>query len=624
LVALGSELSPVVFTSWADDSVGGDSNGDGADTTPQAGDWSGISVSGSVSWGHVRVGFARSVSLGQSSGAGSVSVVDSVFEDVQYGLVVTGSSVAPRVQGNVFTRVGRASGMSTGYGRGSVLVYGDVLDPALLTGNSGSGNYYEGLGIGGTFAVDGTWPVQAGGWGTLLAYGYYRCGVTVPEGVEITVPAGTVVKSDYSCADLRVQGSLVALGSELSPVVFTSWADDSVGGDSNGDGADTTPQAGDWSGITVGAGGSLLLEGTRLKYASTAIYAGNDAEVVVRGAILDCRVGVQATEFVDAMGVDWGSPDGPAPGMIIGGSVLYSPWAGMVYPETVETDPFVPPPPPADCKPFAFIGARGSGEPPQPDDPNFPNYTDYKGTTEDFGRPVKAAFDAFAARVDELQPGVEVEPIPIRYPAMGVGAGVAGVPFPVNLLNPYYQYSIFQGALNIVKQVQTQDDLCGASQQVILAGYSQGALAVHLALNYLSAVEPRLVSSSKLAHVILFADPAKVPYGEETTWEELGSDGGGRLAGTGVTKAKGVWTLGVSLLSGSGAVAMVGLQTPIGLGLPLPSSVTSRTLAYCHNHDPVCAPGIRGAALSAHTYADWEAATAAEWVADRVAESSGW
>ena len=45
----------------------------------------------------------------------------------------------------------------------------------------------------------------------------------------MTLAAGTIIKAQ-GCADLRVNGSLVANGTALNPVVFTSIKDDSVGG----------------------------------------------------------------------------------------------------------------------------------------------------------------------------------------------------------------------------------------------------------------------------------------------------------------------------------------------------------------------------------------------------------
>lgn len=119
----------------------------------------------------------------------------------------------------------------------------------------------------GTITSDETWP-GAGHVHVLQG------DVTVNSGVTLTLEPGAIIKVNgrYS---LNVNGSLSAEGSPGSPIVFTSYKDDSVGGDSNGDGDTTSPGAGDWWRINLTNSPDTRLTHMRVRYGGYYTNAGN-------------------------------------------------------------------------------------------------------------------------------------------------------------------------------------------------------------------------------------------------------------------------------------------------------------------------------------------------------------
>ncbi|MCJ7510365.1 MAG: FG-GAP-like repeat-containing protein, partial [Dehalococcoidia bacterium] len=97
--------------------------------------------------------------------------------------------------------------------------------------------------------------------------------VTVPSGLRLTIGAGTIVKSVSSSSRIEVAGSLDVLGTPEEPVILTSGRVDTAGGDTNGDGAASTPAAGDWAGISFSGEARGRLDNVVVRFADKAIHA---------------------------------------------------------------------------------------------------------------------------------------------------------------------------------------------------------------------------------------------------------------------------------------------------------------------------------------------------------------
>lgn len=99
------------------------------------------------------------------------------------------------------------------------------------------------------------------------------CDVTIDSGVTLTVEPGTIIKPN-AARGLIVKGTLNMIGTEAIPIYMTSYKDDSIGGDSNGDGDATSPSPGDWNTIYV-TGSSATITHTTIRYGGTS-GTGND------------------------------------------------------------------------------------------------------------------------------------------------------------------------------------------------------------------------------------------------------------------------------------------------------------------------------------------------------------
>lgn len=94
---------------------------------------------------------------------------------------------------------------------------------------------------------------------------------TVPAGETLTITAGTNVKfSGGVTGRIEVLGTLLVQGNAASPVFITSVRDDEAGGDTNGN--DNPPKPGDWLGMRISPGATVVMQHAKLRYGATNMH----------------------------------------------------------------------------------------------------------------------------------------------------------------------------------------------------------------------------------------------------------------------------------------------------------------------------------------------------------------
>lgn len=376
VIAEGTAEQPVLLTSVRDDSVDGDTNGDGSSTKPARGDWIGVHFEAGTSsaapgrgvldymtlryggegascglcgGGGPMLSFAGPQAKGPTSGPSELNhavleesertalvssgaspiVASSRFENVPTAMEFTNGS--PEVTGNTIKNCDPGSAAIYQYvqsGTGAVSITGNVVEgcgvaglgesPVAATaaievrGNASyNGATVEGKALSGNTVVGASKPISyyvdrtnssippditentlsenevdalyvAGRVEESTAWTNHGF-VIVPEGgydiavapkAALTLNPGLVLKLHQENASIEVEGELIAQGTASEPIAVTSLRDDTIGGDTNGDGSASAPAPGDWRSIDFLAGTTTQAPGRGTLEHVVARYGG--------------------------------------------------------------------------------------------------------------------------------------------------------------------------------------------------------------------------------------------------------------------------------------------------------------------------------------------------------------
>jgi RHS repeat-associated protein len=333
LFSQGTAERPVYFTSAKDDSVGGDTNGDGNATSPAPGNWSRVYVASgaSATFDHTVLrygGVDGSPDYGLIDGPGDVQITlrdSEVRHSASYGVQVNSSTysytatltiersvIADNASVGIYAR-------ATGTGRNILTVTDNTFanneSYAMLVDinneyvgvrrNTAIGNRNDAILISGQVASA---SVLSNDIPYVLGYGL---GLTIPAGATLTVEPGAVVKVQST---MTVNGTLLSQGTAERPVYFTSFKDDAAGGDSNGDGNATSPAPSNWSYVYVASGASAVFDHTVLRYGGSGdvgiICGPTDVQITLRdsevrrSAGYGVRVNSSSTAYTAALTIE--------------------------------------------------------------------------------------------------------------------------------------------------------------------------------------------------------------------------------------------------------------------------------------------------------------------------------
>jgi parallel beta-helix repeat protein len=237
----------VVFTSLQDDNEGNplDTNGDGNATAPAAGNWGTIKFKATSDDAYCKINYTTIKYCG-NTGEGGIT-----FENA--GGQINNSTITNSSYYGVYCNGNSTPSIN------SVILQNCTKDPiamSLLSNPTFTNITFAANGskaikiIEGTLSSDATLSTRNVAGITNIAY--IITNLTISTNAKLTIQPGVVIKCNYVYGYINVLGHLIAKGNAGNKIYFTSYADDSKGGDSNNDGNTTVPSRGDWGYYTGG------------------------------------------------------------------------------------------------------------------------------------------------------------------------------------------------------------------------------------------------------------------------------------------------------------------------------------------------------------------------------------
>ncbi|HEY2414173.1 MAG TPA: choice-of-anchor L domain-containing protein, partial [Pirellulaceae bacterium] len=335
---LGTPNVPVVFTSYDDDSVGGDD--DGPTSGAQGGDYGGIVYRNDSDHERDYLNAANPLNLAMpvflnyvnhatmTYGGGKV-VVDSVEDvydpiymetarpTVSYNTIQKSSNAGMSANPNAFDDDGLPSASGVLVKFDDRRIGPDIHDNTVIN-NSLNGLFIRVRTLAGnpidfvdvptrwndtdiTHIVTSNLEI-AGTPGGSVSPGSDRSPTTLTDG-RLRIDSGMTVKLGGARIEAQISGQLIAEGTQTTPVIFTSVKDDRYGAggtfDTNRDGATTAAAPGDWGGLVFEADSRGSIAQARIFYGggSVPIEGGFDNFNAIEVQQADVRIANSVLQF---------------------------------------------------------------------------------------------------------------------------------------------------------------------------------------------------------------------------------------------------------------------------------------------------------------------------------------